>query len=239
LVVSTIAQASPSRLALWRTVRVCVADFKLIRAPFPCLKVDLSTGEDRGYVVLRPPFGPRDTILAPTRKVIGVEDPWLQSPNAPNYFEDAWRALPLFHKPDSKPPPPDDFALGVNSASTRSQDQLHIHFGCLRPSAKRALSAVASTLPVGSGTRVDKVEPGILIWALRTGKPTLDGVDPFRLAAEGLAGHIKSRAQLMIFVTQIHTESDEFIILASYVGQRYQPEVEDVLDLSCSAHLSS
>jgi CDP-diacylglycerol pyrophosphatase len=240
LALSAIAQAaSPNRIALYRTVRACVADFKLIGAPFPCLQVDLSTGEDRGYVVLRPPFGRPDLILAPTRKVVGVEDPWLQSPNAPNYFEAAWRALPLFHKPGSDPPATDDFALGVNSAFTRSQDQLHIHFGCLIPSTKRALSAVAPTLSVGSWARVDEVVPGVLVWALRTGKPALDGVDPFRLAAEGLAGHIKSRAQLMIFVTQIHAEGDEFVILASYAGQRYQLEAEDILDTSCPARLSN
>ena len=33
-----------------------------------------------------------DTILAPTRRITGVEDPFLQSPEAPNYFDAAWRA---------------------------------------------------------------------------------------------------------------------------------------------------
>jgi CDP-diacylglycerol pyrophosphatase len=36
------------RLALWQVVRACVVDFKLTGAPFPCLRVDLSGGDERG-----------------------------------------------------------------------------------------------------------------------------------------------------------------------------------------------
>ena len=75
----------------WSVVNACVADHKLTGAPFPCLKVDLAGGEERGYVVLYAPFE-HDTILAPTRKIVGVEDPFLQSSAAPNYFADAWEA---------------------------------------------------------------------------------------------------------------------------------------------------
>ena len=79
------------RMVLWQVVRACVADYKLTRAPFPCLEVDLSGGEEGGTVVLRPPLS-EDTILAPTRRIKGIEDPFLQSPEAPNYFDAAWRA---------------------------------------------------------------------------------------------------------------------------------------------------
>jgi CDP-diacylglycerol pyrophosphatase len=61
------------RLALWPVVRACVADFELTGAPFPCLEVDLSGGEERGNVVLRPPLL-HDLIVAPTRKIVGIED---------------------------------------------------------------------------------------------------------------------------------------------------------------------
>src|SRR6202043_3442327 len=58
------------RMALWEVVRACVAYFKLTRSPFPCLEVDLSGGEERGSVVLRPPPWD-DMILAPTRRIVG------------------------------------------------------------------------------------------------------------------------------------------------------------------------
>ena len=79
------------REALWQVVRACVADFKLTTAPFPCLAVNLSGGEERGYVVLRPPLM-HDLILSPTRRIVGIEDPFLQLPDAPAYFDAAWRA---------------------------------------------------------------------------------------------------------------------------------------------------
>ncbi len=93
------------RMALWQVVRACVADTKLTGKPFPCLKVDLSGGEAQGSVVLRPPLSD-DTILAPTRRITGVEDPFLQSPEAPNYFDAAWRARAFLkgangHEPDA------------------------------------------------------------------------------------------------------------------------------------------
>jgi CDP-diacylglycerol pyrophosphatase len=40
------------RQALWSVVNACVADHKLTGAPFPCLKVDLAGGEERGHLVL-------------------------------------------------------------------------------------------------------------------------------------------------------------------------------------------
>ena len=45
-------------------------------------EADLSGGEARGDVVLRSPLA-HDMNLSPTRGVVGIEDPFLQSPEAP------------------------------------------------------------------------------------------------------------------------------------------------------------
>ena len=139
------------RQALWSVVNACVADHKLTRAPFPCLKVDLGGGKERGYVVLYAPFE-RDTILAPTRKIVGVEDPYLQSSAAPNYFADAWEAWLNLNGERGRTPDL-GFALVVNSALARSQDQLHIHMGCLAPSARSALDAARPGSRSANGRR--------------------------------------------------------------------------------------
>jgi CDP-diacylglycerol pyrophosphatase len=89
-------------------------------------EVDLSGGEERGNVVLRPPLS-GDTILAPTRRITGIEDPFLQSPGAPNYFDAAWRARTFLKGADGQAPDRDAIALVVNPAAVRGQDQLHIH----------------------------------------------------------------------------------------------------------------
>ena len=188
------------RQALWSVVSACVADHKLTGAPFPCLKVDLAAGEDRGYVVLYAPFE-HDTILAPTRKIVGVEDPFLQSSAAPDYFADAWEVWSQLNgerggSPDRR------FALVVNSAVARSQDQLHIHMGCLAPSARRALEAATPRLTVGEWSPIGPLVPHQPFWAFRTGTADLGRLDPFRLAAGGFADRVHNLALLTNVVAQ-------------------------------------
>ena len=205
------------RRALWSVVNACVADQKLTGAPFPCLKVNLAGGEDRGYVVLYAPFV-HDTILAPTRKIVGVEDPFLRSGAAPNYFADAWAAWSSLNgergeSPDRR------FALVVNSAVTRSQDQLHIHMGCLAPQPRSALDAAAPRLAIGEWTPIGPLVPHQPFWALRTGSADLARLDPFRLAAEGFADRVRSLALLTVVVASARfAGADEFVVLASYAG---------------------
>ena len=206
------------RLALWQVVRACVADFKLTGAPFPCLEVDLSGGEARGDVVLRSPLW-HDTILAPTRRVVGIEDPYLQSPEAPNYFNAAWGARTFLRGADGRAPEREEVALVVNSAVVRGQDQLHIHVGCLLPSARRALATVAPKIPIGEWARIGAIIPHTMFWGMHIRGTDLSEVEPFRLAAQALVDKAKDRSDMMIVVAGVRVESDDgFLILASYAG---------------------
>jgi CDP-diacylglycerol pyrophosphatase len=204
------------RAALWQVVRACVADFKLTGKPFPCLKVDLSRGEERGSVVLRPLLSD-DTILSPTRRITGVEDPFLQSPEAPNYFDAAWRARAFLKGPDEDAPEPDAIALFVNAAVARTQDQLHIHMGCLLPYARRSLAAAAPKMPMGKWERIGAVVPHTMFWGYRIPGTELANVNPFRLAAEELGSKANGPGDLAVGVAGVRVgNDDEFLILASY-----------------------
>ncbi len=204
------------RMALWQVVRACVADTKLTGAPFPCLEVNLSGGEARGSVILRPPLLD-DTMLAPTRRITGIEDPFLQSPGAPNYFDAAWRARTFLKGPDGQAPERDAIALFVNSAIVRTQDQLHIHVGCLLPYARRTLAAAAPKVPMGEWAPIGPVVPHTMFWAFRIRETELANVNPFRLAAEELGSKAKGPGDLTVVVAGVRVESDdEFLILASY-----------------------
>ncbi|MBV8106352.1 MAG: CDP-diacylglycerol diphosphatase [Hyphomicrobiales bacterium] len=226
------------RLALWQVVRACVADFQLTGSPFPCLAVDLSGGEERGSVVLRPPLSD-DMILVPTRRIVGIEDPLLQSPGAPNYFGAAWRARSILKGADGRPPQRDAVVLVVNSAVARDQDQLHIHVGCLVPSARRAIAASAPKVPIGEWARVGAVVPHTTFWGTRIRGMDLAGVEPFRLAAEALADKASGPSDLTIAVAGFRVEGeDEFVILASYAnapGAWWPVGAGDLLDSSCPA----
>jgi CDP-diacylglycerol pyrophosphatase len=226
------------RLALWQVVRACIADFELTDAPFPCLKVDLSAGEERGHIVLRPPLL-HDLILAPTRRIVGIEDPFLQSPEAPNYFDAAWGARSFLEGADRQTPEHDAVALIVNSAVVRGQDQLHIHVGCLLPSARRALAVAAPTVPIGEWVPIGAVVPHQMFWGTRILGADLSNVEPFRLAAEALADKVRKRGILMIMVAGVRVEGDnEFLILASYAGAPgawWPVSAHDLLGPNCPA----
>ena len=204
------------RLALRQVVRACVADFKVTGAPFPCLEVDLSSGEDRGYIVLRPPRL-NDLILTPTRKIVGIEDPLLQSAEAPNYFNAAWRARSFLNGADGRAREHDEIALVANSAAVRTQDQLHIHVGCLKTPARRMLAAAAPKVPIGKWVQIGAVVPHTVFWGMRIRGADLSDIEPFRLAAEALAGEVIPPRNLMIAAAGVRVEGDDqFLILASY-----------------------
>lgn len=204
------------RMALWQVVRACVADYQLTGTPFPCLKVNMSGGEQRGSVVLRPPFLD-DTMLVPTRRIVGIEDPFLQSPEAPNYFDAAWRARAFLKAADGQAPERDATALFINSAVVRTQDQLHIHVGCLIPYARRTLAAVAPKVPMGEWAQIGPVVPHTMFWGYRIPGADLANVNPFRLAAEALAGKTDSPGDVTIVVVGVRVDNDDqFLILTSY-----------------------
>jgi CDP-diacylglycerol pyrophosphatase len=204
------------RMALWQVVRACVADYKLTGAPFPCLEVNLAGGEELGSVVLRPPLL-NDTVLSPTRRIIGIEDPFLKSPEAPNYFDAAWRARAFLRDAGGQVPERDAIALFVNSAIVRTQDQLHIHVGCLNPYARRTLAAAAPKVPMGEWAQIGPVVPHTVFWAYRIPGTDLANVNPFRLAAEELGGKTGGPGDLTVVVVGVRVDSDdEFLILASY-----------------------
>jgi CDP-diacylglycerol pyrophosphatase len=232
------ARAAESQ-ALWQVVRACVADYQTAGASFPCLSVELSGGIDRGVVVLRPPFGAPDTILSPTRKVVGVEDPWLQSPEAPNYFAAALSARAFVTKPDGSAPRLDEIALAVNSRFARTQDQLHIHIGCLSPPVRKAMRLQVASMKVGEWARVGSLVPGSELWGLRTGRSDLTQTEPFRLAAERFAVRDSDLGRLMVAVvgTRIANRDELVLLVADHRGQERNGHLwaEEVVDPGCLA----
>jgi CDP-diacylglycerol pyrophosphatase len=193
LFVALSAQAAgveSDRGALWRVIQSCVADHALTGASFPCLDV-MSGGKERGYVVLSS-LANSDLILAPTTKISGIEDPRLQSLEAPNYFEDAWSARVFLTAGHKIPLAHDDVALAVNSRESRSQDQLHIHIGCLSGETKQTLASLGLQLPedrwvrIGQPMTVGKGLHAAGFWGRRVARESLAEVNPFRLAAEAL-----------------------------------------------------
>lgn len=205
-------------------------------SPYPCLTVDLSDGIERGHVIFRPPLL-HDTVFVPTRRITGVEDPFLLSPDAPNYFAQAWRARSIVTTPDGGAPARDRQLVIVNSALVRTQDQLHLHIGCLKPAAHRMMTSVAPGLRVGEWRFVAPFVPHQPFWLLRLGRADLEGADPFRLAFEAFDFVVGDRAKLTIGLAgAIIDGRDDLVILATYArapGSWWPIGAEDVLDYRC------
>ena len=234
--------AGAGRHALWQVVRACVADYQTTGAPYPCLAVDLSGGVDRGAVVLRPPFGAPDTILSPTRAVVGVEDPWLQSPTAPNYFAAALQARAFVRKPDGSAPKLDEVALAANSRFARTQDQLHIHVGCASPRIRQALRLLAASQKVGDWTPIGALGPSSELWGMRAGRPNLDQIEPFRLAAQRFAAEDADLSRLTIAAVGMHVDDhDEMALLVVDDRGAENPDfpADEIVDSRCRAFRGS
>ena len=233
------AQAAEDRQSLWRIVRTCASAYRLAGISFPCLKVDLPGGAaERGYAVLRP-LKSDDLILSPTRQTVGVEDPFLQSADAPNYFAAAWHARSFLKGLDGNPPPRDQVALIVNSQGSRSQDQLHIHIGCLRLDARRFLAAAAQRLPLNEWTRVGPIVPGQVYFGERVKETDFEQLNPFRIAAHGFVGAAENTGRLMVVAVGARVrDADDLLIVAFFEGvsgSLRHSGAELLLDRDCTA----
>ena len=237
LIAAAAFAATGRRLALWRVVSACVADSELTGQAFPCLKVEIGAGAQRGWAVLRPPVGNPDTILTPTRQVIGLEDSWLRGDDAPNYFAAAWAQRGLVKTPDGRPPSADWTALGVNSRSARTQDQLHIHIGCLKPRWRGLLRAVGARSPGDTWTPVAALSKRSDYRALRVVGADLAGINPFKLAAEAYPHEGVDPGDQLILVISL-PEPDAFMILTGRSGADQlpgAPGADDFIDPACRA----
>lgn len=188
LLAGVLAPAIPARagdpMVLWKIVHgQCVPHEKAERDPSPCAEVDLANGESKGYALLKDRKGIAQFLLIPTARVTGIEDPALLYPDAPNYFDDAWRERYFVEERLESPVPRDAMTLAINSALGRSQDQLHIHIDCIRPDVRAILKANLDKIE-GVWTPFPVPLAGHHYRSIRISDISLANVNPFRLLAD-------------------------------------------------------
>jgi CDP-diacylglycerol pyrophosphatase len=171
--------ADPS--ALWHLeTGKCVPHMRESNDPAPCAIVDLAVG----YVVLKDLVGATQFLLLPTERISGIESPAVLAPDAPNYWDHAWRARLLTEARAGKTLPREALSLAVNSPFGRSQDQLHIHIDCIRGDVRDALAANRDA--IGDHWAALPVPLAGQNWrAFRIDGQNLGSVNPFRLLARG------------------------------------------------------
>ena len=167
--------------ALWRVVHgLCLRDKRISGLPAPCLAVDRA----RGVAVVPDPSSPTQVLLVPTIRIAGIESPELQAPGATNYWQAAWDARRWFERRVGRPTPRDVVAMAINSAASRSQEQLHIHVDCVHAAVRKALASNQAEIGyVWAPLSVPIL--GERFIARRLDGSDLASRDPFKLLARG------------------------------------------------------
>lgn len=124
--------------ALWRVVHYLCVPTHAIGLTAPCEDVKYEgTG---GYAILA--VNANHILTVPTARITGIESRVLLRPGQPNYWQAAWTAQSYLKAARRAPLPRDMVGLALNSADGRSQEQLHIHTGCLFPYVRTALAGL-------------------------------------------------------------------------------------------------
>lgn len=229
------AASGLSRDALRKVELTCLLNDWVTGSPFPCLSVDRASG----IVVLRAPFQDTHVVVVPVAAVTGIEAPELLRDGGPNYLQDAWDARSFVEAEVKRPLGWDDVGLAVNSRSTRSQDQLHVHVDCVDWRVKRALKASLAGIPTDRWQEAGLVEHGHRLWARRIDAPDLGSVNLFRLA-DAIPGFAPTPAETLLAVvgTLMPDGRRSFVALAAQSDPARaagQFTSEHLLDHDCRA----
>jgi CDP-diacylglycerol pyrophosphatase len=231
------AQADLPRSALWEIVRnICVPGQSQNHDPKPCLRVDLGGGIEAGFAILRDPRGGTQFLLVPITRIIGIESPSIRGPHATNYFADAWEARTYINEALHQTLPRDGIGLAINSALSRSQDQLHIHFSCIR-------ADVLDALRKNEGRIGDQWTPlngpllGHSYMAMWAAGENLEPHNPFKLLADRLPDATRDMGNRTLVVVGLTRRDGTkgFVILTDQVNEHTGDLAngEELLDHAC------
>ena len=134
-VVAALYRAYRNPDELWAIVQSCAgARAQGHSLPVGCVSVDPISE----VVILRSFFARWDFLAVPAMRVSGIEDPQLRSPQFPNVWAAAWSAANKYLPPRATKDRA-HVGLAINSAVSRSENQLHIHISCVKPKVMTAL----------------------------------------------------------------------------------------------------
>ncbi|HEV2521184.1 MAG TPA: CDP-diacylglycerol diphosphatase [Candidatus Acidoferrales bacterium] len=237
LLAANADQRDLPRDSLWEVVHnICVPGQSENHNPAPCLRVDLSGGIESGFVILRDPRGGSQFLLVPTVQISGIESPIVRGPNATNYFAIAWENRTLINDALHLTLPRDDFGLAINSAASRSQDQLHIHISCIRADVWEALHQNAGR--IGDDWATFNVPFSSHYYtAMWVAGERLGSHNPFRLLAEGFPDATRDMSdRTLVVIGLTRADGTKGFVLLTKQGNRQNGDRafgEELLDRAC------
>lgn len=217
--------------ALWDIVDgQCVPAAEGASTRQPCAEVDLAAG----YAVLKDIVGVAQYLLIPTARVSGIESPELLDANAPNYWRDAWQARHFVDDALRSRLPRGEISLAVNSASGRTQNQLHIHIDCLAADVADALREAGPKIGTEWSPLPMRLR-GHRYRAMRIDDADLSHTDPFKLLAAAVAreGGAMGDQTLLLAGAVRRDGAPAFYLLNDHVGVGNWASAEELQDHTC------
>ncbi|MEJ0004743.1 MAG: CDP-diacylglycerol diphosphatase [Pararobbsia sp.] len=218
--------------ALWQIVsEQCVPQALEGSAHNTCAFVD----PVEGYALLKDRDGIGQYLLIPTERISGIESPELAQPSLPNYWREAWAGRSYLEKTIRTTLPREDIGLAINSASGRSQNQLHIHIDCMKPAIAAALAAQRGSIGEQWQPLATPLE-GHPYRARLITDATLASTDPFKLLLADVQSRGTSMADqtLLLTGTTLADGRPAFILLNDHVDGFDRASAEELLDHDCS-----
>ncbi len=175
-----------------------------------------------------------DLLVVPTRRVTGIEDPYLRDPSSPNYWHTAWSSRWRLARRLGFEPPRQALGIAVNAIDGRSQDQLHLHLSCIRTDVADTLKSTPAISDAWSTLTIDGAP-----WRVRhVVADDLTDEDPFKLlAADVPGGSSEAGGQTLVVIGASLSLGPGFYLLhrASDLQAGSSGHGEALLDERCSA----
>ena len=217
---------------LWRVVRYICVPAAGFGVPFPCSSVHPETANSPGYVIL--PVTGDHILTVPTRRIIGIEDPAAQSPESAIYWQAAWDARLQLRTDHGTATDRSRFALAINSAYARSQEQFHIHTACVQPDVKAILADESDRIGFDWTPLQTRIK-GWRFTARKLDATDLKDVNVIALLPADVRANrtVLSKQTLVVVGTTLETGRPGFYVLNSESRRGDGGQGEALLDFNC------
>ncbi len=216
--------------ALWRVVHYLCVPTNAIGLTAPCEEVKYEgTG---GYAILA--VNANHILTVPTARITGIESRIILRPGQPNYWQAAWTAQSYLRPARRAPLPHDMVGLALNSAEGRSQEQLHIHTGCLFPFVRSTLAGL-QLKPEDGWRKLPQQLPGGRYRVRAVMGSDLKQIDVLSLLEPSLRADAEVMGQQTVGVAGATINGQPgFYVLNASAANGMDAHAEALLDFTCA-----
>lgn len=220
--------------ALWRVVHYLCVPSHAIGLTTPC--EDVTYEGTGGYAILA--VNANHILTVPTARISGIESRALLRPGQPNYWQAAWAAQRYLKAARRASLPREMVGLAINSADGRSQEQLHIHTGCVFPFVRSALAGLSLKPDDGWRTLTPRL-PGGRYRVRAVMGADLKQIDVLGLLEPALRADADAMARQTIAVAGTTIDGQPgYYVLNARSANGMDAHAEALLDFSCASALS-